>query len=79
MPHLNTLIKIADILQISLDELVGRKEPSAEVEIRNYELHRLCQEVDNLSDEDQKALILIMDGLMKKAQMVKVMGRAAKG
>ncbi len=79
VPHLDTLIKIADILQISLDELAGRKEPSGEVKIRNYELHRLCQEVDNLSDEDQKALVLVMDGLVKKTQMTKVMGQAAKG
>ena len=49
-PHLDTLIKIADILQVTLDELVGRSKPSEEIKIRNYELHQLCQQADNLPD-----------------------------
>lgn len=79
VPHLDTLIKIADILQVSLDELVGRTKTSSEVKIRNHELHSLCQQVDNLADEDQQALIRVMDGLVKKAQMSKLMGQAVHG
>ena len=79
VPHLDTLIKIADILQVSLDELVGRTESSAAPKIRNHDLHQLCQQVDNLPDEDQQALIRVMDGLVKKAQMSKVIGAAAHG
>ena len=78
-PHLDTLIRIADILQVTIDELVGRKKTSAEIKIRNQELHTLCQQADNLPDEEQRALILVMDGLITKAQMAKVMGNAAKG
>lgn len=74
-PQLDTLIKIADILQVTLDELAGRKPPSDDVKLKNYELHTLCQQADNLPDEDQQALILVIDSFVKKSQMAKVMGK----
>lgn len=79
IPHLDTLIKIADTLQVTLDELAARAEPSTDLSIRNHELHQLCQQADNLPDDDQQALIQVLDGLVKKAQLNKVMGAAAKG
>jgi hypothetical protein len=60
-------------MQVSLDELVGRTEPTSEVAIRNHGLHQLVQEVDALPDEDQRALITVMDSLVKKSQFAKVM------
>ncbi len=79
IPHFDTVIKVAEILQVSLDELAGRTAPSTDVKIRNYELHRLYQECDNLPDEDQQALIVMMDSLVKKANMTKVMGKVSSG
>jgi transcriptional regulator with XRE-family HTH domain len=73
VPHLGMAIKIADILQVSLDELVGRTPQTSEVAIRNHELHQLVQEVDALPDEDQRALMTVMDGLVKKTQLAKMM------
>ncbi len=73
IPHLDTLIKIADILQVTLDELVGRTEPTSDIAIRNQELHQLCQKADHLPDVDQQALIQVLDGLMKKAELSKLM------
>lgn len=73
VPHLEMAVKIADLLQVSLDELVGRKEASEHVGIRNHELHQLVQQVDGLPDEDQQALITVMDGLVKKTQLAKVL------
>lgn len=77
IPHFDTVMKVADILQVSLDELAGRTAPSTDIKIRNYELHQLCQECDNLPDADQQALIVMMDSLVKKANMTKVMGKAS--
>ncbi len=79
VPHVDTLVKIADILQVTLDELVGRSEPSNDLKIRNQELHKLWQQADSLPDADQQALIQVMDGLVKKAQLTKVIGESAKG
>jgi len=78
-PQFDTVVKIADILQVSLDELAGRKEPSQDLKIHNYELYSLYQQVDHLPDEDQRALLLVLDSFIKKSQMAKVMSRAAKG
>lgn len=73
-PQFDTVIKIADILQVSLDELAGRKPVSAEVKIHNHDLSKLYYQVDDLPDEDQKALVLVIDSFVKKTQMAKVMG-----
>ena len=41
--NLNTT-EFADILQVTLDELVGCKEASFDIKIRNQKLHNLCQQ-----------------------------------
>lgn len=71
-PLLATVVKIADILGVTLDELAGRKEP-AEVEIHNPELHRLYRKVDQLSDEDQRALVVVLDSLVKRSRVKRAM------
>lgn len=73
-PLFGTVVKIADILNISLDELAGRTEAANdETRIKNPELHRLYQNVDQLPDEDQKALLVVLDSLVKRSRMDKVM------
>jgi transcriptional regulator with XRE-family HTH domain len=72
-PHFDTIVRLADILGVSLDELAGRKEVSSENSIRNPELNRLYKKVDQLSDEDQKALLVVLDSLVKRSQVSKVM------
>lgn len=74
-PQLDTLIKIADVLQVSLDELVGRTPASSEARIRNHELNALWQQADMLPDEEQRALILVIDSFVKKALVEKAMGK----
>ena len=68
-PHLDTLVKIAEVLQVSTDELLGIEEVRPEHRIHNHELHRLYSQVDSLSDDAQQALIVILDGLVKRASV----------
>ena len=72
-PLFGTVVKIADILNVSLDELAGRKEANGDAKIHNPELHRLYKKVDQLSDEDQKALVIVLDSLVKRSRVSKVM------
>lgn len=72
-PRLDTLVKIADILDVTLDELVGRTEPSSDFGIQNPRLHELYQEINGLSDEDQQALVILLDSLIKRSQMGRVL------
>ena len=66
------MVKIADILGVTLDELAGRKDLS-EPHIHNHELHRLYKKVDLLSDEDQQALVIVLDSLVKRSRVKRVM------
>jgi len=72
-PQFDTVIKIGDILKVSLDELAGRTEDLAEPKIHNNELLNLYHQVDILSDEEQNALILVIDSFVKRSQMNKVL------
>lgn len=71
--HFDTIVRIAELLEVSLDELAGRTESEAPRKIRNHELHRLYQKVDPLSDEDQKALLVVLDSLVKRSNISRVM------
>jgi transcriptional regulator with XRE-family HTH domain len=73
-PRLDFLIKLADVLQVSLDELTGRA-PLAEPDfkVKNPKLHALYRQIDRLSAEDQHALLILLDSLIKRAQMDKVL------
>jgi transcriptional regulator with XRE-family HTH domain len=74
LPRLDTLVQLADLLEVSLDELVGREEVEEhELRLRNPKLHELYREIDRLSDEDQKALVILLDSLVKRSQIGKVL------
>jgi transcriptional regulator with XRE-family HTH domain len=74
LPQLDAVVRIAQVLQSSVDSLVGL-EPPTEPRIHNPQLHALYEQMDLLSDEDQQALIVLMDSLVKRSQMTKLMAR----
>lgn len=74
-PQFDTVIHIADILKVSLDELAGRSASITEPKIHNTELLNLYQQVDSLPDAEQQALILVINSFVKKSQMEKVVGK----
>ncbi|OTA18462.1 transcriptional regulator [Xenorhabdus vietnamensis] len=77
-PQLDTLIKMADVLQVSLDELVGRIDTSNDVKIRNPDLHELWQQADALPDEEQKALIMVIDSFVTKVNVEKAVKKSVR-
>jgi hypothetical protein len=72
-PHFDTIVRLADTLGVSLDELAGRKDVVSETTIRNHELNRLCRKVDQLPDEDQRALVVVLDSVVKRSRVSKLM------
>jgi transcriptional regulator with XRE-family HTH domain len=74
-PHFDTLLRLADIFEVSLDELAGRTKVSGDARIHNEKLHSLLAQVNELSDQDQQALLILMDSLVKRSQMAKVLTR----
>lgn len=71
-PQFEAVVKLADVLHVSLDELVGRTPPSSEIQLHNPELNRLYRRVDELPDQDQQALALVIDSFIRKARFNKV-------
>ena len=77
IPQFDTVVRIADILQVSLDELAGRSTSISEPKIHNIALLNLYEQVDTLPDASQQALVLVIDGMVKQAQVEKVVGKRA--
>jgi len=74
VPRLDFLVRLADILQVTLDELTGREDlENVEFRVHNPKLHRLYRQVDKLSEEDQGALVVLLDSLIKRSQVSQVM------
>ena len=71
VPRLDTLVRLADIFQVSLDELSGRREVKEVdgLKIRNPRLHTLYKEIDKLGPDDQQALVILLDSLVKRSQI----------
>lgn len=53
--------------------MAGRSDAPPQAVIRNPELNRLYKKVDQLSDEDQKALGILLDSLVKRSRVDQVM------
>ena len=53
--------------------MAGRSDAPPQAVIRNLELNRLYEKVDQLSDEDQKALLVVLDSLVKRSRVDQVM------
>ena len=69
MPRVDAIVKIAELLDVSVDTILGRAATQAEPRLRNPKLHSLYKEVDHLSDDDQQALVVLLDSLVKRSQM----------
>jgi hypothetical protein len=65
--------KMAEIIAVSLDELAGQKPPCDDVKVHNPRLLGLYKEIDRLSPEDQQALAILLDSLIKRAQMARLL------
>ncbi|WP_411704573.1 helix-turn-helix domain-containing protein [Edaphovirga cremea] len=72
VPQLDAVVRIAQVLQTSVDSLVGLLPPTVP-RIHNPQLQALAAQMDSLSDEDQQALIVLMDSLVKRSQMTKLL------
>jgi len=71
-PHLNHIVHLAKVLEVSLDRLVfadegGQTESS--FEIRNRRLKELCIQVDELDQADQDVICHVMDSLIRKERV----------
>ncbi len=71
--QLDTLIKIADVLNATLDELTGCCQAIQPPMVQNPKSRVLLQEMDNLADENQQALLILMDSLVKRSRINRIL------
>lgn len=71
-PHWGSILKIADLLGVSLDELAGRTAINDDFVINNQKLYELYKKVNQLADDDQQALIILLDSLMARSKLNKL-------
>ena len=74
-PHFDHLIRLADILEVSLDRLLrGGEEPQADsFDIKNKQLKELCKKVDRLKPDDQEVICHFLDMAVRNDQLKRIL------
>lgn len=66
--HAEMVVRVAQALRVSTDELLGLKKPAQEpAAIRNRRLRRSVQEIEKLPRGDQEALLRTIEAFLSKA------------
>jgi transcriptional regulator with XRE-family HTH domain len=76
-PQFDFVLRLAEVLEVSFDELLGEPQQGRErpkFEIRNRRLKELCRQVDRLDPQDQDVICHVMDSLIRKEQIKSIVG-----
>jgi transcriptional regulator with XRE-family HTH domain len=79
-PQFDYIIKLAQILEVSLDHLLlgeeGQTRPS--FDIKNKKLKELCKKADQLKPEDQELVCHFLDMAIKQDQLRQIVGNSPR-
>lgn len=73
-PPTDMMVKIASIYDVSLDYLLRNESNTAASKIKNQTLLRKIEEIDNLSEDDQRVLTILLDAFIKKRKFEAMIG-----
>ena len=78
-PQFDHMVKLARVLEVSLDRLVYGVEDreTASFEINNKRLQELCKQVDRLSSEDQAVVCHFLEMAIRQDQFKRSAARPA--
>ncbi|VAX09948.1 hypothetical protein MNBD_GAMMA26-1908 [hydrothermal vent metagenome] len=70
-PQFDYIIKLADVLEVSLDQLLlgANNQQSAQFDIQNRKLKELCRQVDQLKQEDQNVICHFLDMAIRQDRL----------
>ena len=69
-PTLRTLLKIANALEVTLDDLVNPKDnPFQDVQVKDKSLMSKVQLIDQLPDEEKNTVLKVIDMALTKMKM----------
>ena len=66
MPPTAMVLKIATVYNVSLDYLLRNETDTAVSKIKNQALLKRVEEIENLTENDQKVLTVLLDAFIKK-------------
>lgn len=70
IPSLEVAIKMAEVLGISLDEMVyGQSDKKARVQIKDHELLKLFNKTQQLNEDQQKTVKDLLSAFLLKADL----------
>ena len=67
-PNADMILKIAVLLDVSTDELLGRRAPTKETPLASTRLLKRMVKIQNLPRRDQQAVIRTIDAFLSKSQ-----------
>ena len=73
-PQFDYIIKLANVLEVSLDQLLlgVEKQPTAQFDIQNRKLKELCKQVDQLKQEDQEVICHFLDIAVRQDRLKQI-------
>ena len=73
-PQFDYIVKLADVLEVSIDRLVrGSDDPAADqFDIRNRKLKELCKQVDRLKPDEQDVICRILDMAVRHERLKEI-------
>jgi len=67
LPSVTTLIKIADVLDVSIDEITGKKTISNKFnKIKNPKLWKKFEQIEKLPENDKRTIFRLIERLLEK-------------
>jgi hypothetical protein len=71
-PSLDLMVGLVKAFDISVDYLVRSDKDMAVSKLRNQELLRRIEQLDDMPEADQDALVRVLDAFIKKQRLEKV-------
>jgi len=78
-PSIAVLARIAEALEVSLDELVKGRGDGPEVHIQDTGLLERMRLIDSLDEQDRGALVHMIDTMLTKKRMRELLDGSAQG
>lgn len=79
-PSVDVVKRLAHELEVSVDSLLsGEDETSPDVSIKNKELSERIRLIDQLEPEDQEAVMRVIDSMLTKCRMQRLLSGTNEG
>ncbi len=72
-PTTELALKLADLFEVSLDYMLRNEENMASNRIKNPDILKQLEEIDNLPEEKQKNVVALLEAFIKQQKLEELM------